>query len=220
MDDKEHTFEMPELNRYQLNEIRINYPQVHLYEKPFIGTEEIRQFSYCKRILFFRHVLHAPMKQSYKMEYGINKHDHLQKYLKNSDEESYQKYFNVYLSDLDLGLVGVIDYFEFNGSEAYPVEIKTGNKPPEGLKNPHKNQIIAQAILIEKNFDFLVKKAKIYYSKSEEILNFHIQMEDKLSVIKMIGEIRQLLISEKLPEVTMDLGKCRDCECKNYCLNY
>ncbi|MHA1375518.1 MAG: CRISPR-associated protein Cas4 [Promethearchaeota archaeon] len=218
MENEDISLKKYKLNKYQLNEIRVNYPKVHLNEMALIGTEEIRQFSYCKRILFFRHIIHAPMKKSYKMEYGTEKHAHLQKYLKNSDEECLQKYFNVYLSDPDTGLVGLIDYFEFNGSEAYPVEIKTGRIPPEGLDYSHKNQIIAQAILIEKNFDFLVKKAKIYYSKSEKIVNYPLQMEDKLSVLKIIGEIRQMLIKEILPKPTIYLGKCIDCECKNYCL--
>ena len=219
MEDQEHAFQTPKLNKYQLNEVRLRYPKVHLYEKPFIGTEEIRQFTYCKRIIFFRHVLHAPMKQSYKMEYGTNKHDHLQKYLKNSDEDCIQKYFNVYLNDLDLGLVGLIDYFEYNGSEAYPVEIKTGNKPINNISNPHKNQIVAQAILIEKNFDFLVKKGRIFYSKNGEIVEIRIQMEDKITVLKIIREIQHVLLRERLPEPTIDFGKCKDCECKNYCLN-
>lgn len=206
------------LNKYQLEEIRTHYPKIHLNENTIIGTEEIRQFSYCKRILFFRHIIHAPMWISYKMEFGTEKHEHFQKYFKNLDEECIQKYYNVYLSDPDIGLVGLIDYFEFNGSEAYPVEIKTGKVPPEGIENSHKNQIIAQAILIEKNFDFLVKKAKIYYIESEKVVNHSIHIEDKLNVLKMISEIRQMLIKEKIPEPTKDIGKCKDCECKNYCL--
>ncbi len=155
---------------------------------------------------------------SYKMEYGTDKHDHLQRYLKSSDEESIQEYFNVYLSDPDTGLVGLIDYFEFNGAEAYPVEVKTGKSPPETLENSHKNQIVAQAILIEKNFDFLVKIAKIYYSELGKIINYPIQIEDRLNVLKIIGEVREMLIKERIPGPTKDIGKCKDCECKNYCL--
>jgi CRISPR-associated exonuclease Cas4 len=218
MEDSQLYLENFSLNKYQLDEIRNRYPKVHLFDSPIIGTEEVRQFSYCKRILYFRHIIHAPMLISYKMKYGIDKHEHLQKYTKNSDEEYIQKYFNVYLNDPDIGLVGLIDYFEFNGSEAYPVEIKTGRIPPEGLENPHKNQIIAQAILIERNFDFLVKKAKIYYSGSKKVINHPIKVEDKLNVLKIIGDIREMLTNERIPAPSSDVGKCEDCECKNYCL--
>lgn len=217
---KENLLELKqfELNGYQLSEIRSNYPIINLYDKPFIGTEEIRQFSYCKRILFFRHIIHAPMKQTYKMEFGAKKHEKLQKMANRSKEDYAQKYYNVYLTDPQLGLVGLIDYFEFDGKEAYPVEIKSGNIPPEGIDNPHKYQVTAQAILIEKNFNFLVKKVRVYYSKHNKIVDYPIGVEEKLKVMKIIDEINKLLASEKMPEPTKDKGKCIDCECRNYCL--
>lgn len=206
------------LNKHQFNILRLNNPMINLYEKPIIGTEEIRQFSYCKRILFFRHIIHAPMKQSYKMEFGTKKHKMLQKISNKSKENYTQKYYNVYLTDPFLGLVGLIDYFEFNGKEAYPVEIKSGNIPLESIDNPHKHQVTAQAILIEKNFDFLVKKVRVYYSKYKKIVDYSIGIEDKLKVIEIISDIKKLLALEQIPKPTKDRGKCIDCECRNYCL--
>lgn len=206
------------LNKYQLSEIRKNYPMVNLFDKPFIGTEEVRQFAYCKRILFFRYVLRAPMKPTYKMEFGAKKHERLQKIVNKSKEGYTQKYYNVYLTDPLLGLVGLIDYFEFDGKEAYPVEIKSGHILPEGIDNPHKYQVTAQAILIEKNFDFLVKKVRVYYSKHNKIVDYPIGVKDKLKVMEFTNQINKLLASEKIPETTKDKGKCIDCECRNYCL--
>ena len=206
------------INKYTLNEIRESNPMIHLYESPLIGTEEIRQFAYCKRIIFFRHIIHAPMKTTYKMEYGMKKHEQLQKYTNKSEEINSQKYYNVYLSDPSAGLVGLIDYFEYDGNEAYPVEIKSGNIPPVTLEDPHKYQVSAQAILIEKNFDFLVKKVRIVYSKHKKVVDHFISMEDKLAVLKMVNDIRKMIYSEKIPPPTKDMGKCIDCECKNYCL--
>ncbi|MHA1439580.1 MAG: CRISPR-associated protein Cas4 [Promethearchaeota archaeon] len=206
------------LNKHQLDEIRKNYPMVNLYESPLIGTEEVRQYCYCKRIIFFRHILHSPMKQTYKMEYGAKKHEKLQKIANKSEEKYAQKYYNIYLTDSQTGLVGLIDYFEFDGKEAYPVEIKSGNMPPEGHDNPHKYQVTAQAILIEKNFDFLVKKVRVFYSKYNKVIEYPIGIEDKLKVMNIIKKIRRLIESEKIPEPTKNKGKCIDCECKNYCL--
>ena len=206
------------MNKYKLSEIRESIPKIHLYEKPLIGTEEIRQFVYCKRIIYFRHVIHAPMQTTYKMEFGMKKHEQLQKYANKSEEGYSQKYYNIYLTDPNIGLVGLIDYFEYDGKEAYPVEIKSGNIPPGGLDNPHKYQVTAQAILIEKNFDFLVKKVRIVYSKHDNVVDHFISIEDKLTVLKIVDDIRKIIYSEKIPLPTKDTGKCIDCECKNYCL--
>ena len=201
----------------QLRLIRENNPMINLYDKPYIGTEEIRQYSYCKRKIYFRYIVRAPMKQTYKMEYGTEKHNEFQKKISKASE-AIQKYYNIYLTDSELGLVGLIDYFEFDGKEAYPVEIKTGNIPPDQLENPDKMQITAQAILIEKNFDFLVKKVRVFYSKLNKIVDYPIGIEDKIRVMKIIEEINELLKSEKILEPTKDKRKCIDCECNKYCL--
>lgn len=206
------------LNKHQLSVIRANNPKVHLYEKPIIGTEEIRQFVYCKRILFFRHIIQAPMRQTYKMKYGAKKHKRLQKIANKLEEGTAQKYYNIYLTDPQLGLVGIIDYFEYDGIEAYPVEIKTGNIPPKGFDNPHKYQVTSQAILIEKNFDFLVKKGRVFYSKFNKTVDYLITIEDKLKLMQILKEIREMLSSEKIPESTNNIRKCVDCQCRNYCL--
>jgi len=204
------------MGRDELNNVRTSFPKINLYNKPMIGTEELRQYVYCKRILFFRHVLKAPMKRTYKMEYGMKKHEKLEKLSQKAGESS-QKYYNVYLTDPDIGLVGLIDYFEFNGNEAYPVEFKSGNIPPEGFKNPHKYQVAAQALLIEKRFKFLVKKVRVYYVKHEKFVEYPIEVDDKLEMLRLVKDIQDMLISEEMPEPTDHLGKCIDCECKKYC---
>ncbi len=214
--------EKNEIKKYRLDpsellELRLQYPQIHLYDQPIIGTEDIRQFVYCPRILFFRYIIRGPMQKTYKMELGEEKHEKLQKLKNETDDTSIQKYYNLYLTDAKLGLVGLIDYFEFDGQEAFPVEIKSGNPPSEGLVTPHKYQIIAQAILIEKNFKFLVKKGRIYYVKHQKVIDYPLEIEDKLKVIKIIRKIQKLLTTESIPEPTEDIGKCKDCEYRKYC---
>lgn len=159
------------------------------------------------------------MKKTYKMEIGEEKHERLQKLAKNMEEAKSQKYFNVYLTDPQIGLVGLIDYFEFDGKEAYPVEIKTGNFPPSHLVNPHKHQVAAQAMLIENNFGFLVHRVRIFYVKHKKFVDYEITIDDKVKVMKIVDEIIKMLETEKIPKPTRDKGKCVDCECRIYCYN-
>ncbi|MHA1284183.1 MAG: CRISPR-associated protein Cas4 [Promethearchaeota archaeon] len=205
------------LGKDELDDIRGSIPMLNLYEEPYIGTEDIRQFAYCKRKLYYRYVIRAPMPPTYKMEFGQEIHDKFQQ-LSGKSKKKIQKYHNVYLTDTDLGLVGIIDYFEFDGHEAYPVEIKTGYKPKNKMDNPDKMQVTAQAILIEKNFGFLVKKVKVLYWKYDEIIEYDIDVNDKLKVIKMIDEIKELLETERVPEPVKDPKMCNDCECAKYCV--
>lgn len=208
------------LNEHQFRLIRDKNPGIHIYDKQFFGTEEIRQHVYCKRILYFRYVMRAPMKQTYKMEEGSKKHEYIDKInkKKNLKQNYTHRYYNVYLNDPGLGLVGLIDFFEYDGREAYPVEFKTGNVPPEGMDNPHKYQVAAQAMLIEKNFDFLVNKVRVYYLKNDEFIDYPINIEEKLRVTEILQEIKKIINSEVIPDPTENEGKCVDCECRNYCL--
>ncbi|MHA1196692.1 MAG: CRISPR-associated protein Cas4 [Candidatus Helarchaeota archaeon] len=206
-----------ELNKHELDFLRLSFPKIHLYESPMIGTEEIRQYIYCKRIIYFRHVIKAPMEQTVKMELGTKKHEILQALEGKDDESSISKYYNIYLTDPQINLVGVIDYFEFDGKEAYPVEIKTGKVPKNGVEKRFKYQIVAQAILIEKNFNFLVKKAKIAYTKEKKVIEIPITIDDKIKVMEIIREIQKIIKNEEIPPPTKDKAKCVDCECRKYC---
>ncbi|MHA1148575.1 MAG: CRISPR-associated protein Cas4 [Promethearchaeota archaeon] len=203
----------------ELGELRDFYPHIHLFLMPYIGTEDIRQYKYCKRKLFFRYILNAPMKKTYKMEVGQEKHMELQLLKEKSKDKSVDKYFNIYLTDHELSLVGLIDYFEFDGDEAYPVEIKSGHIIyDKGVSSPDISQAIAQALLIERNFNFLVKKVKIAYIKEEKIVDYTISIEDKLKIIKVIREVQNMLFSEQMPPPIEFEGRCSDCECRSYCL--
>ncbi|MHA1328010.1 MAG: CRISPR-associated protein Cas4 [Promethearchaeota archaeon] len=216
----DENIEKYELNEFQLNDIRLAHPMINLYDKPFIGSEDIRQYIYCKRKIYFRYVVRAPMEKTPKMEFGSEKHEILQSIKhKIKDEEVISKYYNIYLTDPKLCLVGLIDYFEYDGKEAWPVEIKTGNPPPKGLEERDKAQVVAQALLIERNFNFLVKKVKIVYTKVNKIMEFPITIDDKVKVMNIIREIQDLIIKEEIPPPIKEEAKCLDCECRQYCLN-
>ena len=217
MSEQNNTLKDFILKQKELDQIRKWFPKINLFDKPLIGTEEVRQYVYCKRIIYFRHILNAEIKNTYKMEYGMKKHEKLQE-LAEKNKDAPQKYFNIYLTDPESGLVGLIDYFEFDGNEAYPVEIKTGKEPYDEMDISHKMQVTAQTILIEKNFDFLVKKVKIFYTKTKKFVEYPITINDKLKVLEILDEIFKMLDSEKIPGPTEHKGKCVDCECRNYCM--
>lgn len=208
---------MEKIDQISLSKIRKNNPHIKLYLDPIIGTEDIRQFKYCNRKLYFRYILHAPMRPTYKMKYGTKKHEKIQKEANNASDSS-QKYYNVYIKDDDLGLVGLIDYFEYDGTEAFPVEIKSGNIPNQQQNNPDKYQVTAQSMLIENEYDVIVEKVRVYYSKYEKPVDYRIKAEDRLNVINTLEEIRKLLKTEIIPKPTRYRGRCVDCECVKYCM--
>ncbi len=100
---------------------------------PFVGSELVRQFLYCPRIPYFRHVIGIQRDETAKMRRGSRKHDAFQEFLKhweqrvrrkNENDEAtkpesipwnrYLRYLkdskvNVYLEDEQLGVNARVD---------------------------------------------------------------------------------------------------------------
>jgi len=206
-------YELRDLGKFDLNKFEIKDPII------LISAEEMRQYVYCKRIPYFRRVMHVKGFKSYKMERGEKYHDKeiRNKYLE-KPAPNLERYYNIYLKDDELGLLGLLDMFEFDGNEAYPVEFKTGHPSRSSLENHHLAQVIVQALLIESEFDFLVRKAKIVYIDYNYDVIFHeITVEMKRKILRNVEMIREMVFTEKLPDITIKAGKCQDCEYFPYC---
>jgi len=183
----------------------------------YLTAEDMRQFVYCPRIIYFRYVMLIQPESTYKMQRGEAVH---QKGVRSKGKEiegSLEKYYNLFLKDVELNIASLLDYLEFNGAEAIPVDIKTGHCYQDPISDHHLAQLIFQAILVEKNFKVPVMKVKVIYTKekSERIYTFSVM--DKLKVLKNIGRIREMVRTEAIPAPVSDAGKCVDCEFWRYC---
>ncbi len=131
---------------------------------------------------------------------------------KNSElEEEVIRYYNLRLENPYFRLYGLLDVVEVKGNEIYPVDRKTGKAPEQGVYRPHRFQLVAQAFLIEANFGKDVSKSVIEYSE-EGRREVTISIKDKLDLIKILDEMRQVVSHEKLPTPTAHVKKCEDCE--------
>ncbi|MFX1521405.1 MAG: CRISPR-associated protein Cas4 [Promethearchaeota archaeon] len=131
---------------------------------------------------------------------------------KNSEfEEEVVRYYNLRLKNPYFRLYGLLDVVEVKGNEIYPVDRKTGKAPEQGVYRPHRFQLAAQAYLIEANFGKDVSKSVIEYSK-EGRREITISIKDKIDLIRILNEMRQIVSQEKLPRPTPHVGKCADCE--------
>ena len=184
-----------------------------------VTVEDLRQYVYCPRILFFRHVRQVHPAVPYKVQRGVDFHeDNVRKKATGTEADgSISRYYNVRIVDPDLGLLGVLDYFEVAGGLTYPVELKTGQVDRAPLPPHHKIQLAAQALLLEKLTGEPVVKAKAIYPDTKEVVDYKISIDDKAKVLLYLEEIRQMITEELFPLPTKFAGRCEDCEYWNYC---
>jgi CRISPR/Cas system-associated exonuclease Cas4 (RecB family) len=103
-----------------------------------------------------------------------------------------------------------LDYLEFNGTEAIPVDIKTGHCYQDPISDHHLAQLIFQAILVEKNFKVPVMRVKVIYTKEKSERIYTFSVVDKLKIL--IPETRSLsdiLWTELNKEVVQNCSKVR-----------
>lgn len=120
---------------------------------------------------------------------------------------------SVWLKSEKYGLIGKADMIEEKDGEVYPVEYKRGRA------NDWKNdqvQLTAQAFCIEEmlNLKDSIKRGFIYYHLSNTREEIILTPEVRLYTQKIINEARNLLETQKIPEVSFS-HRCLGCSLQN-----
>ncbi|MHA1305146.1 MAG: CRISPR-associated protein Cas4 [Candidatus Heimdallarchaeaceae archaeon] len=178
-------------------------------EKEYVYFEEIRQYFYCKRIIFFREVMGFKGYSSYKMNKGKEYHEKKFKRKERIEEK------NMWKENNKKAIAGYVDYRrEKEGSEEKIIgDYK--QKEPFGGKIPkhYKMQLVAEAIAENEEE---INHVEIRLPKGRRIIE-RIEKEEIEEVTKAIKAIKSIKKEEILPEETKEKGKCKNCEYKNIC---
>ncbi|MGM5482689.1 MAG: CRISPR-associated protein Cas4 [Nanobdellota archaeon] len=116
----------------------------------------------------------------------------------------------------DLGLKTKIDQILIYEQGIFPLLLRTGLPPSEGIWPAQRIQLASCMMLLEKNFQIEVKKGYIYYSDSGiRELNMNPFLRD--DVINIKKKVDFLLNSEEIPPITKKESKCNNCNLKKKC---
>ena len=183
----------------------------------YLTSEDMRQFVYCPRIIYFRYVMKIRLQSTYKMTRGEEIHEQEIRKKTSYKDGSFTKYYNLYIKDKELNIAAILDYLEFDGTEGIPVDIKTGHCYQNPISDHHLAQLLFQAILVERKFNLAVRKVKVVYKKDNLEHSYDISVEDKVKIFKNISKMRSIIEGEVIPSPTPTVAKCTDCEFWNYC---
>jgi len=202
------------------------------------SAEELRQYFYCARIPFFRHVRKIRTKQTYLMKKGTQFHKNivhhqkklrewLEKHLAKQEKASdIAQYYEIFLESPKLHLLAYLDVMEKNTrtEEIYPVEIKTTRRlldytHPQKYHYHHLIQLTVQSLLVEEHFKNFVSRAKIIYRGVDtvEVCWQEISIDMKAVILKTVQAMHKSFMTEELPRPTKDHRKCYNCEYWNVC---
>lgn len=184
---------------------------------PAFSPEDIRQFVYCPRIIYFRYVLRHRVTTSKKMKVGLNKHEKWKTRIKER-KLGMTRYYGVHLDAPNIGLFGIIDAVDYDGKSATPIELKTGHWSSSGIHSHHKAQLMAECMLVENALLAEVNSGILRYEVKREDYTVNYTDGEKIWISNALSSMRDIVLNEVLPEPTDKSTKCIDCEYYGVCL--
>jgi CRISPR-associated exonuclease Cas4 len=188
---------------------------------PFKVTD-LKQWSYCPRILYYHSCLPAVRPVTYKMEAGIEAGHAEEGREERRSLRAYglsegEREFNVPLSSAHLGLRGEVDMVITAmgpaGKEIIPVDYKLSK-----IAGPHfKLQLAAYALLLEEARGGEVRRGFLYSIPLRQAEAVPIGQKLRQQLFDTLEAMRQMLATEKMPPPTPQIRKCVACEFRRFC---
>jgi CRISPR-associated exonuclease Cas4 len=157
--------------------------------------------------------------KTYKMKYGKEKHQRTERLEKRRTLQRYglengEKIYSLSLISERLGVKGKLDLLVIKAKEYVPIELKYSNREP-GLH--HKYQLAAYVLLLVEEYNTSIRRGIIHLIPKKESFEVEITPSLRKKTKEIIGEIRDLVKEERMPEPVRQRGKCKDCEYQNFC---
>jgi CRISPR-associated exonuclease Cas4 len=184
-----------------------------------LRVNDLKQYEYCPRVVFYNTVMPVDRKATIKMERGkteefrvdaLERRRSLRRYKLGSGERR----FNVWLESARLGLSGRLDLLIVSGAGYFPVDFKYSRG------RPHRNhvfQLAGYALLVEEAFGAVVDTGFIYLLPLQEAVAIKLTDQVKREAMGRLAAMRAMIKEGLLPGPTEVRSRCTDCEFRNYC---
>jgi CRISPR-associated exonuclease Cas4 len=190
-----------------------------------LEVTDLKQYTYCPRIVFYRYCLPTIRPLTFLMEEGIRQHTveenrEERRSLRHYQIEEGERFFQVALQSQTLGLTARLDLAiaipsqTATGAEAVVVEYKYS----EQKAGAHfKLQLAAYALLLEEAWNIPVKRGFIYSIPQKRAEAVAITPHLRKKVVQTVNDIRHLIEHQQMPEPPASQGRCVTCEFRRFC---
>ncbi len=186
---------------------------------PVVRVSDLRQWTYCPRVIWWTHVCPVGKVESFKMKLGIAKERRLQRLQKRRSLHAFglrdgQIESNVELCSPRLGLAGRLDLLIHHAGLRYPVEIKFTFGP---ARLNHQLQLAGYALLLEAIYGLPVSHGYIVRLPADTIDRIEIDAPMRELAWRTLQAVRTTILQERMPAPTPQPNRCHDCEYLRFC---
>ena len=211
-------------------------------EPLILNASDLRQYVYCPRVIYYRYCLPVRPPPTYKMVEGKLQHEQTEELEHRRSLRAYgltdgERVFDVRLRSDGLGVCGAMDLVILRRHEVIPVEFKHAeSRPPvlrlrpatrplaeedraDGLRLGlhHKYQLAAYALLAEERWQLPARRCFVYFVPAQRAVEVSVTDGVRRYVRRLLREMREMIVSQKVPEGTRRLGRCQECEYRRFC---
>jgi CRISPR-associated exonuclease Cas4 len=192
-------------------------------ERILFTVTDLKQYTYCRRIVFYTYCLPLLRPATFKMEAGIAAHDRAGKQERRRTLAAYgleegERHFDVWLSSQELGLRGradlVIETGQAGAREFIPVDYKQSARK---VGRHIRRQLAAYGIMLQEARGGVVRRGFVYSlvtRRAEEVTLTKRLCEE---VRDAVAGMRQMVEREAVPEPPRSRRPCVNCEFRRFC---
>lgn len=184
-----------------------------------ILVTDLKQWAYCRRIVYYRHVSPGIGRPTFKMTEAVRAQEmieslEMRRQLKGYGFELGTRRFNPWLTDQALRLSGKIDLLLENSTEAAVVDFKlTSGEPGDN----HILQLGGYALLVQACLGSEIRRGFVHRIPDSRLFEIMLGEDILERVRQAIADIQAQRDTEILPAPTVVRGRCAECEYQNYC---
>ena len=184
-----------------------------------LPVTELRQWTYCPRVVYYHLTMAGAGRQTYKMEEGLRAQEMIEslevrRTLREYGLSGAERQFGVWLSDGKTGLSGKLDLLLKGEETAAVVDFKlTSGEVGEN----HRMQLAGYAALVEGAMGLRVPVTFLFRIPDNRVFPVPVTEELKARVAGAVGAIRRMRERSELPEATAVRARCAECEYANFC---
>jgi len=185
-----------------------------------LKVSDLKQWGYCRRILFFNYVLGLSEPATYKMERGKEEQGRMEELQRRREVRIYgfegaERRFEVGLESEKIGLCGVVDMvLEVDGC-GYPVDFKRSRSVM--VRKSHRLQLGGYALLLGEEYGVDVPFGFVHFMPDERVVKVKTDENLKGETLRVLDEIRGMVEKEVFPEEAAYEARCSECYYVSYC---
>ena len=182
---------------------------------------DLKQYVYCRRILYYHTVLPEIRPITYKMEAGIAAHEEAEGKEKRRSLRSYglregRRHFNVRLYHPELTLSGEIDMLIETEEELIPIDYKMTKRKGQHFEV----QLMAYGRLLETTWPDKSKKVKrgfLYLIPLRKAIEIPFTRGLRRQLSTALKTMHTIAHTQQMPAPTRQRRRCVDCEFRRFC---